>query len=62
MALRHYSNAKPWLVEFDTQSLRLKQVKYESDKMTIIKTMNKNINLQAYHDARQMTKLKIFFH
>ena len=33
MALRHYSNAKPWLVEFDTQSLRLKQVKYESDKM-----------------------------
>ena len=49
MALRHYSNAKSWLVEFDTQSLRLKQVKYESDKMTIIKTMNRNLNLQAYH-------------
>ena len=33
MALRHYSNAKSWFVEFDNQSLRLKQVKYESDKM-----------------------------
>ena len=50
-ALLHKSYIVTVAISSKTPGLEKEPPKYESDKMTIIKTMNRNLNLQAYHGA-----------